>query len=83
MTSQTHSRGEVSALGESIYREKIRSLVEPQEHGKFVVIDVETGDYELEKHHANDATATKRLIEAVEKHGRGCHDKPRSGGRKP
>ena len=58
MASQTYRPGEVSARGEAIYREKIRSLVEPQEHGKFVVIDVETGDYEL---HDNDATATKRL----------------------
>ena len=32
--------------------------MEPQEHGKFVVIDIETGDYELD---ANDATATRRL----------------------
>ena len=51
---------EVGELGEAIYREKIRNLVEPQERGKFVVIDVETGDYELD---ANDATATKRLQE--------------------
>ena len=58
MASQAYRPGEVSARGEAIYREKIRSLVEPQEHGKFVVIDVETGDYELD---ANDATATKRL----------------------
>ena len=58
MASQAYRPGEFSARGEAIYREKIRSLVEPQEHGKFVVIDVETGDYELD---ANDATATKRL----------------------
>ena len=58
MTSRTYRREEVSARGEVIYREKIRSLVEPQERGKFVVIDVETGDYELD---TNDATATKRL----------------------
>ena len=51
---------EVGELGEAIYREKIRNLVEPQERGKFVVIDVETGDYEID---ANDATATRRLQE--------------------
>ncbi len=58
MTSRTYRPGEISARGEAIYREKIRRLVEPQEHGKFVVIDIETGDYELD---ANDATATRRL----------------------
>ncbi len=57
MTTRSHP-AEVSALGEAIYREKIRGLVEPHERGKFLVIDVETGDYELD---ANDATATKRL----------------------
>ncbi len=58
MASLTYSPKEVCARGEAIYREKIRRLVEPQEHGKFVVIDVETGDYELD---VNDATATRRL----------------------
>lgn len=58
MGSRIYRPGEVSARGEVIYREKIRHLVEPQEHGKFVVIDIETGDYELD---ANDATATLRL----------------------
>lgn len=58
MANRTYRPGEVSARGEAIYREKIRHLVEPQEHGKFVVIDIETGDYELD---ANDATATLRL----------------------
>ncbi len=58
MTTRTYRPGEVSARGEAIYRGKIRHLVEPQEHGKFVVIDIETGDYELD---ANDATATRRL----------------------
>ncbi len=58
MTTRTYSPKEACARGEAIYREKIRRLVEPQEHGKFVVIDIETGDYELD---ANDATATRRL----------------------
>ena len=58
MASRPYRPGEVSTRGEAIYREKIRHLVEPQEHGKFVVIDIETGDYELD---TNDATATRRL----------------------
>ena len=32
-------------LGWKIYNEKIKHLVEPQEKGKFLVIDVMTGDY--------------------------------------
>ena len=32
-------------LGWEIYNEKIKHLVEPREKGKFLVIDVMTGDY--------------------------------------
>ena len=32
-------------LGWKIYNAKIKRLVEPQEKGKFLVIDVTTGDY--------------------------------------
>ena len=32
-------------LGWNIYNEKIKHLVEPKEKGKFLVIDVATGDY--------------------------------------
>ena len=38
----------VCAIGQAIYRERIRPLVHPQHKGKLVVIDVETGDYEMD-----------------------------------
>lgn len=41
--------GEVTDLAREIYREKIKSLVEPQEQGKFIVIDVASGDYEIDE----------------------------------
>ena len=34
-------------LGWEIYNTKIKQLVEPQEKGKFLVIDVMTGDYAI------------------------------------
>jgi hypothetical protein len=37
---------QVGELGEAIYERRIKSLVEPQLHGKFLAIDVETGEYE-------------------------------------
>ena len=40
---------EIEVSGETIYREKIKALVEPAENGKFVVIDVESGDYEIDE----------------------------------
>ena len=36
-------------LGWNIYNEKIKHLVEPKEKGKFLVIDVATGDYAIDR----------------------------------
>ena len=41
--------GEVTELAKAIYQEKIKHLVEPAENGKYVVIDVESGDYEIDE----------------------------------
>ena len=49
MTSRKYETGEVVDLGKAIYQEKIKHLVEPAENGKFVVIDVESGDYEIDE----------------------------------
>ena len=50
---------ELEIRGEAIYRERIRHLVEPHEKGKFVVIDVYSGDYEIDE---RDADASVRLL---------------------
>lgn len=60
MASYTYKPGEVALRGEAIYRERIQRLVGPAEKGSFVVIDVETGDYEID---AGDAVATRKLLE--------------------
>ncbi len=59
MAGAIDESGEVTAIGEAIYKEKIRSKVEPAQKGKFVVIDVESGDYEID---TDDASATRRLL---------------------
>ena len=48
MTGRDYKPGEITARGKAIYRDRIQSQVEPKEKGKFVVIDVETGDYEID-----------------------------------
>lgn len=53
------ARGDTSIRGDKIYQEQIRSIVEPKEKGKFVAIDIETGDYEID---VRDAVATRRLL---------------------
>ncbi len=37
----------VASKGETIYEEQIKPLVEPLHYGKFLVVDVDTGDYEI------------------------------------
>ena len=50
---------EVSSRGEAIYEQQIRGKVEFGNKGKFVVIDIETGEYEID---VDDLIATKRLL---------------------
>jgi hypothetical protein len=48
--------------GKRIYQERLRQLLEPAHNGEFVVIDVETGEYEVDRQHlaATDRAAAKR-----------------------
>ena len=58
MTPKRYSADEIGDLAEKIYEEQIKRLVEPQEIGKFIVIDVESGDYEIDE---DDLEVTRRL----------------------
>ena len=49
MTTPKYSIDEICDRGEKIYEEQIKTLVEPQETGKFIVIDIESGDYEIDE----------------------------------
>lgn len=50
---------EVARRGDEIYDRQIRPLVEAGNKGKFVVIDIESGAYEVDD---DDLTASKRLL---------------------
>ena len=50
----------ISARGESIYRENILPQVGQLEKGTFVVIDVESGEFEIAP---SDAVATRKLLD--------------------
>ena len=50
---------EVAARGEALYAQWIRPHVEATHRGKFVVVDIETGAYEMD---ADDLAATKRAL---------------------
>ncbi len=54
-----YTPGEMVAKGEAIYLERIQPLVEPAESGKYVAIDIESGDYEID---VEDPYAFQRLV---------------------
>ena len=60
MAGGTYMPGEVAARGEAIYRERIQHLIGTAKRDRFVVIDVESGDYEVD---TGDAAATRRLLD--------------------
>jgi hypothetical protein len=54
-----YSAEEVAERGEALYESQVRPLVADGNRGKFVVIDIETGAWEMD---ADDLTATKRAL---------------------
>ena len=46
MDARTESPEEICTRGQAIYDNRIKGLVDPAHKGKFVAIDVDTGEYE-------------------------------------
>ena len=62
----TVSADDIAAAGRAIYNEKIRHLVEPTKKATMVLIDVNSGDYEIGGHGATAlATLKERHPDAV------------------
>ncbi len=57
-TTNNRSRDELASLGGDIFDRLIRPVLRPEDNGKFVAIDVETGDYEIDE---DDYPAVARL----------------------
>jgi hypothetical protein len=51
MSRPRYPAEEIARRGEEIYEREIRARVEPDHRGKVVVIDIESGDYELDDDH--------------------------------
>ena len=49
----------VAARGKEIYRQQIQNKVESEHRGKFLSVDIETGDYEIG---TDDLVPTMRLL---------------------
>ncbi|MDQ2733060.1 MAG: hypothetical protein M3Y56_15505 [Armatimonadota bacterium] len=53
-----YSREDIGRIGEDMYHQNIRSHVMPQHKGEFLVLDIESGDYEVG---IDDLQTEKRL----------------------
>ncbi len=49
---------QLAGLGKDIFDRQVRPALRPDDDGKYVAIDVETGDYEIDE---DDYAAVKRL----------------------
>lgn len=54
-----YSKEEFARRGREIYERDIQSRIQPDDDGKFIAIDIETGAYEMDD---DDYTATERLL---------------------
>ena len=81
MSTEEYTTDEVCELGRRIYEEQIKHLAEPLENGKSIVIDIETGDYEIDEDEiAADERLNERRPDAVGYLGRiGCKTAYRIG----
>ena len=52
-----YTTDEIAARGREIYEKQLRDKLEPEHTGKFLVIDIETGEYEIDE---DDLAASKR-----------------------
>jgi hypothetical protein len=59
MSYTKYTPEEVATLGEALYEQQIRAEVEAVHRGKFLVVDIETGVYEIDR---DDLIATKRAL---------------------
>ena len=58
MPTTNRTLDELADLGKDIFDRQVRPALRPEDDGKFVAIDVETGDYEMDE---DDYTAVARL----------------------
>jgi hypothetical protein len=54
---------EVQKRGEDLYDKLVKPNLRPEDDGKFVAVDVESGDYEIDR---DDFKATDRLLKRRE-----------------
>lgn len=59
MISPRYSKEEFARRGDEIYERNVSSQLGPDDEGRFVVIDIETGAYEIDR---DEVAASDRLL---------------------
>ncbi|MGH2598898.1 MAG: hypothetical protein ACRDJ9_05870 [Dehalococcoidia bacterium] len=59
MPHAKYSAEEIAERGEALYGERIARQLSQADHGRFLVIDIETGEYEVDD---DDLPATERML---------------------
>ncbi len=54
-----YTADEIAVRGKEIYENQLRAKLEPENIGKFLVIDIETGEYEMDD---DDLIASRRAL---------------------
>ena len=57
-TDPRHSPEEIARLGAEVFDRQVQPALRPEDDGKFIAIDIGTGDYELDE---DDYAAVARL----------------------
>ncbi len=57
MAHPRYSSDEITTRGEQIYETQLKNQLEPEHIGQFLVIDIETGEYDIDK---DDVTVSLR-----------------------
>ena len=57
-----YTKEEFARRGDAIYESELRSVLEPENEGKFIAIDIETGIYEVD---SDELAASDRLLTRV------------------
>jgi hypothetical protein len=58
MARTQQTQAEIARIAEEIYRREIRDKVWPQHKGRFLTLDIESGDFEIDD---DDLTGEKKL----------------------
>ena len=61
-TKPRHTLEELDRLGSEIFDRRVKPSLRPEDHGKFVAIDVDTGEYEMDE---DDYKAVMRLLDRI------------------